>query len=62
MLSSMPAVFPSLNPPAAIPPTVAGPIIYLLFSLAILINSLVLCSGTPSAIIATVLIFLCSNA
>ncbi len=62
MLSSIPAVFPILNPPPAIPPTVAGPIIHFFFSFAILINSLDLLSGTPSAIIATVRIVLLSRA
>ena len=56
MFSRVPPAFPILKAPAAIPPTVAGPIIHLPSAFALAAISLASLSGIPSAVIAIVLI------
>ena len=55
MLSSMPPVLPMRKHPGLIPPTVAGPMMPTPLRSAVAISSRVCISGTPSAMIATVL-------
>ncbi|OPX75796.1 MAG: hypothetical protein A4E44_01163 [Methanosaeta sp. PtaB.Bin018] len=62
MFSMVPAVLPILKAPAAMPPTVAGPMIVFPSLLAVALMILDCLSGTPSAMTATVRMVFSSRA